>query len=435
MLKELLHFHTIHYSYSRFSFIASMLFLTMACQVEIEPFDNPHKVFDSLVCEPLFFESSESARAMINNGHITKSESFISFKDAVMSQDGYDETPNAIFSERFGEILNADGEVYIGSCLLKLTNFGFLCAEREYEDLLREYGSKEFISSYYTPSSSFPIEVINPSRSYSTLDGCVFFYDSFNLIEDHDGTSPFNSSLTRNSSYVVYEYDAEIDVYHLGHNYSYPPSDQKHTFPSYPNIANDTKIYREDLVIYQESGVKTKTMKKTGIIWNKFSNYNASGFGAVIIQEYTSGEHVPGTGWLDINETSYSGGGSFVIATKKVSGSSYIPSASVLDSDFNSAISWASTHGISLSGNDLDGIRYLFNDSSYTFLRDHIVDGVDEKKTILFNVDYQGTFTAAPSSLNIIAIYNSSYIIKTAAFWGYSIYNGEVKGSRTFFHN
>lgn len=432
MLRKILFFHMTHYS--RIIIMASILCLAMACQAELEPFDIPHDMFDSQACEPLFFESPERARSMINNGLITKSENFISFKDAVMSKDGYDDTPNAIFSEKFGEILNADGEVYIGNYLLKLTEFGFLCAERRYEDLLREYGSKGFSSSYYAKSSSFPMEVNNPSRSYSTLDGCVFFYDSFDMIEHHDASS-IASLLTKNSSYVVYEYDEVFSAYHLGHNYSYPLSDEKHTFPSYPNIANDTKIYREDLVFYQESGVKTKTMKKIGIIWNKFTNYNASGFGAVIIQEYTSGEHVHSTGWLDINETSYSGGGSFMIATKKVSGIPYTPSASVLDSDFNSAISWASTQGISLSGNDLDGVRYLFNDGCYTFLRDHIVAGVDEKQTIFFNVDYQGTFTASPSSLNNMAIYNSSYIIKQAVFWGHSIYNGEVKGSRVFFHD
>lgn len=211
------------------------------------------------------------------------------------------------------------------------------------------------------------------------------------------------------------------------------PKEQKNKFLSNNKIANDTKIYKQFLPGYYESGVKTKTMKKSGLIWNKFDANVTSGIVNMMI--YEAGDiaitnYLP-LGWIDVNNTHYSGK-SYIIATRVVPSYSYVPlSGTGVTSDCNSALAWANSNGASISS--IDGVRYIVKNDPNNWtvrIKDNEVTIYDSKNTIINNIKTGGdTFYTDLGVFNQFAINSSFYRVDMIHYYGYSEYNGETRGS------
>lgn len=219
----------------------------------------------------------------------------------------------------------------------------------------------------------------------------------------------------------------------MDNEYVWPKNgDQKNKFTSNKDVANDTKIYKQNFGSYKEAGVKTKTMKKHGIFWKKFSSDITSAVTNVMISEggLSAALKAP-VGWLDVNKTNYKGR-SFMIATKVVNSYKEIMAGgSLTDAECDAALEWAKNRGASIS--KIEGVRYVIKDdpkNCIVHLKDIVVHKNDSKNTLIFNLKTaQSEFSTDKGIFNNLDIIKSSYRVDIMFLYGYSEYKGEIKGS------
>lgn len=400
--------------------------------------------------EPIDFASADALRAAVEginsdiaSGAKTKSAvpGFISYAETVMQEEGYDERPNAICSEAFGAILNPAGEVIFGDYMLKVCDCGILYSSKLDIDKVRDIAEDNELPGRLVriPASEFPIPADMETGIYRVADEeGIYLYDTFGLFssEDNPGTATPEAVLTKAS--VVWAQEGFRTGPEYDREYVWPKS-QKNKFPSNNKVANDTKIYKQNYAVYSEAGVKTKTMKKKGLVWNKFDANVTSGITYILIKEgaYTTAlDNFLGTGWLDINTTKYPGR-SFVIATKVVNKVTDVPSENTgVIADCNAAINWAQKKGKTVE--NIDGIRYLVKqkdkDGKYfdtrVRIKDIIVTKYDSKNTIIFKLKTErGTFSTSDGMFGQFKVNSEWYSVDNIYFYGFSEYNNEWRGS------
>ena len=99
----------------------------------------------------------------------TKSTSFVSYADAVMSTEEYEMKDNVILSEKFGSILNAYGEVSFDIYFLKVCDFGILYSLIEDKSQLRELATKKVSDLNIIQCNNCPIPLKNHEYIYLVI--------------------------------------------------------------------------------------------------------------------------------------------------------------------------------------------------------------------------------------------------------------------------
>lgn len=223
---------------------------------------------------PLEFSSKESLldaiKAFDPDAPATRSlvTGFVSYYDSIMQEEDYDERPNAIFSEAFGSILNPEGEVIYGDTFLKVGLQGLFYGPVDVIENIRLLAKSENIDI-----NSFEKVLVGDNEEYRFIDNpSIYLSDTFGMFS-YSPSSDSETLMTR-TDIATYS-DSSVGVFwgevktkkggEMDNDYIWPRgSAQKTNFTS--KVVNDTKIYKQHYAgLYDESGVKTKTMKKKGI--------------------------------------------------------------------------------------------------------------------------------------------------------------------------
>lgn len=390
------------------------------------------------ISSPLEFDSEKDLVAAIEaniDAVQTKAsnDGFISYYETVMQEDGYDDRQNAIFSDAFGSILNQDGEVIYGNTLIKVGKTGIFYGPVSETALIRQLAENEAPMLELFEKEQSPSKFEDDLAYLYISDKRIYMCDTFGLYSDSSEDTPTDSLMTRAEAINwTKQGKKEGDKMDLVYVWPRHDKDQKNKFDSNSHIANDTKIYKQKFGPYKEAGVKTKTMKKNGLFWKKFTADVTSAVTDVMIYEGGLGKAVDAPlGWLDINKTHYKGR-SFMIATKVVNSYGNIPTGgNAIDAECNAALKWAKGRGASVS--KIEGIRYVIKndpENCVVRLRDIIVHKKDSKNTLIFKLETSQNFFYTDNGIfNQLIINNSSYRVDIMFLYGYSKYNGEIKGS------
>ena len=421
-------------------------FAMMSCEKDItvnQENDSPEEIRNDL-SKPLEFSSKGDLVDAINafdpDAPSTRAivTGFVSYYDSVMQEEGYDERPNAILSDAFGSILNPDGEVIFDDTFLKVGLKGIIYGPVEEMDYIRSLALSEDIDM-----NSFEKVIIDDHEEYrSNSNTSVFLSDTFGLLADNKNQQSSDSGLIISRADIATYYtdptagviwgDTEVmNASRMDNDYTWPSgSDQKTKFSS--KVANDTKIYKQHYAgVYDESGVKTKTMKKKGIFWNKFTADVTSAVVTILIHE--SGIGIAASlplGWLDVSKTHYKGE-SFMIATKVVGSYNVLPKTpEELESDCSAAYNWAKQNGADVS--DVEGIRYIVASDPNNVavrIRDIVVKKHAAKNTLIFNLlTNLSSFYTDPGKFGKFTCGNAYYSVDLITYYGFSEYNNEKRG-------
>lgn len=390
---------------------------------------------------PLEFSSKESLldaiKAFDPDAPATRSlvTGFVSYYDSVMQEEDYDERPNAIFSEAFGSILNPEGEVIYGDTFLKVGLQGLFYGPVDVIENIRLLAKSENIDI-----NSFEKVLVGDNEEYRFIDNpSIYLSDTFGMFSD----SPSSDSETLMTRTDIATYsDPSVGVFwgevktkkggEMDNDYIWPRgSAQKTNFTS--KVVNDTKIYKQHFAgLYDESGVKTKTMKKKGIFWNKFTaNVTSAVIGVLISEQGYELKTIPPYGWYDVSKTHYKGE-TFMIATKVVASYAGLPvNSKAVDNECNDALIWAKQNGVNIS--DVEGVRYVVTsmpDISPVRLKDKIVQKNAAKNTLIFNLlTSGGTFYIDEGKVHGFKNKGTSpYSVDLIVYYGFSEYNGEKRG-------
>ncbi len=430
--------------------VLSMTLITLvgltACQknIMIEQ-DASTKSMETLtVAPPLEFSSDVELRNTLDEIKVAQENkinvksclplgNFLSFAETVMQEDDYDARPNALCSEIFGSILNPDGEVIFGKYMLKIGKSGILYSFKENKNILDILASTDINLSNVKKANTFFVNLDNTemSKMYEVCDfGGVYIYDLFGLI-GNESENPKTKWAT--PADVTFRNDEYRDGVFLKTTFTIPSgSDQKAIFSSNSKIANDTKIYNENILGYKECGVKTKTMRKK-VVWKKFSCDLTAAITDLAIQEPGWATIPAEYGWLDINTTHYNGR-SFIIATRLTPVPMDIDmSVATLNKICEDAVAWGKEHG--LNYDSIDGIRYIPKGApqlTVVRIKDIIENNVTEKITKQL-CQAEGTFNTDKSSVGAIIVKSLGYEVIRVSMYGYSEYSGERLGSRMRF--
>lgn len=421
----------------------ALCLLMTSCEKEVAVNNGIDSVEDApnYLSRPLEFSSKESLLDAIKSFDYDASATrsivtgFASYYDTVMQEDDYDERPNAIFSDAFGSILNQDGEVIYDNTLLKVGQMGLVYGPVTDSTYIRNLAENMDIDS-----NEFDEIAINDYTEYRSKDNpSVLLSDTFGLISDATSTdyglsvqsTGISTYYTEPTQGVIWGDVGEKKGGSMDQDYTWPKgSDQKTKFSS--NVANDTKIYKQHYAgLYDESGVKTKTMKKKGIFWNKFTADVTSAVTNVLICEAAADfKNYPPYGWFDVSKTHYKGE-TFMIATKVVASYSGLPlNSKAVENECNAALSWAKEQGVDIS--DVEGVRYIVasdKNESPVRLKDKVVKKHDAKNTLIFNLlTNGGTFYIDSGMVNGFRTNNAIYRVDMAVYYGFSEYNGEKRG-------
>ncbi len=361
----------------------------------------------------------------------------LSYAVTVMQEDGYDDRPDAIMSEAFGSVLSPDGEAIFGNIAMKLCKYGLLYSSSDHLQDIRNFSSDKSLWDELIPSESFLI----PLEDYSNLfristSPDIYLCDLFGIADSYNTLDQDQTLPKTKSSDVIYNDYLQRSPF-LKQTYTVPNSTdaQRHIFPSDTKVANDTKVYYENFAVYSERGVKTKTVRKKLLGWQKFDNNLTASYANLIIWESGLAKSFS-PGWVDVNNTVYDGQ-SYIIATKVISG---LPgdvinmSHSDLVEECNDALAWAKNKGINVS--NIDGLRLIgLEDPANVLVRikDDVRTVYDSKCTIIVNLKPEGSFYTETSSLGAYTILNNAYRIFQVSWAGYSDYNGEKRGTRVMY--
>ena len=431
--------------------LCAVTFISCSKEFIVKDLDNedPTNLSATSVSEPLHFATIDELEAAMHSAR-TKSTSFVSYADAVMSTEEYEMKDNVILSEKFGSILNAYGEVSFDIYFLKVCDFGILYSLIEDKSQLRELATKKVSDLNIIQCNNCPIPLKNHEYIYKAEGyNNVYIYDTFGLfgnktdvtIEGIDSMPITKVASAISGDVKKYPANGE-DLFQSGNNWSASftipkSSEQKRTFPSNNKIANDTKIWKQNYGITETGGVKSKTMKKGSLgIWTKISAPVTAAVTNLVIQEsWTTDIPRYTAGWVSINETTY-GGKSYVIATKQLSSGNMNVNMSeiTLLEEIERADKWARDGGVVFE--KIDGIRYIgATGLVYVRLKDN-VSFIEAKKSVIdFELPYGGSFDigATWSNPNIsgdISSGKGSYKIFGVCMFGTSIYDNFEIGSR-----
>lgn len=420
----------------------ALCFLMTSCEKTVvvnNEIDSVEEAQNDL-SRPLEFSSRESlldaVKSFDYDASATRSivTGFVSYYDTVMQEDDYDERPNAIFSDAFGSILNPDGEVICDGTFFKLGLNGIYYGPLDETDNIRLLAECEELDI-----DSFDKVLVGDNEEYRSRNyPSVCFSDTFGLFSE---SQTLDSDMVATRSVMATYSDPAAGVIwgDVGHkngrdmdqDYTWPKgSDQKTKFSS--KVANDTKIYKQHYAgLYDESGVKTKTMRKKGIFWNKFTADVTSAVTNVLICEAAADfKNNPPYGWFDVSKTHYKGE-TFMIATKVVPSYIGLPiNSKAVENECNEALKWAKENGADIS--EVEGVRYIVtsdNNTSPVLLKDIVVKKHAAKNTLIFNLlTYGGTFYIDKGIVNGFRTKNAQYHVDFVVYYGFSEYEGEKKG-------
>ena len=426
-----------------------LMFVSCSKSVNIETETDTHFNIEKGSSAPLHFASINDIKEAMSS-YKTKSSDFISYADAVMSSDEYEEKTNAILSEAFGSILNKEGELMFDKYILKVCNFGILYSLTENYEELKELSAKDIKELKIDFCSDCTIPLNNPNMIFKAegYDN-VYIFDTFELFTDNRYI-PVTEIEVQTKVIIPYYFEQYPvngeELFQSGNNwnasYTIPAaSEQKVTFPSNDEIANDTKIWRQNYGVAQTGGVKSKTMQKGVLgVWSKITAPVTAAVTNLFIQEDWKYD-IPSLpiGWVSINETNYNGQ-NYVIATKKLA-SGYNMDVTMnevtLLSEIDSADDWARDGGVVF--NSIDGIRYIGHNNNVMVRLKNVVSSEEAKKTTVdFNLDYGGDFeigsTASNPNLSAdISYHTGSYKIFGVSMFGSSVYDNFETGSQMIY--
>lgn len=420
--------------------------------------------------EPLTYASLEDMRNSIYSGSMdVKSSDFISYAETVMQEDGYDDLPWSIRSEAFASILNVDGEVIFDNTFLKLCRFGVIYAPIDKIEKARLYASYEDCQNLVSLAADIPSYLSTADYTYSFIDDPdIFVYDSFGIITGEDTRSLETKAPIIETEFKEYMCDQEDLLVNNDNNLKWKKnfnvvsdSEQKHYFTS--DICNDTRIFQDNYGIYSESGVVTKTMKKK-LIWKKFENTLYAGITDLVLhEEYVKVEPKSqfeskpfgclGFHLFMANIAGEIGNRELILAT--ISGYSKGQILGMTNGDYESLkediLAWASQNGY--NSTKLDGIRFYIEDKNrdeddkhtgecYIRLNNEESTKVTEDMKILMNFFWGGANIKAKESLVHDSVAyatielgdKNTYHIEKVIMYGYSVYNGESKGSKLIYN-
>ena len=414
--------------------------------------------------EPLKYSSLEDMRNAIYSGNLdVKSSGFVSYAETVMKEDGYDDLPWAIHSESFASILNVDGEVVFNNIFLKLCRYGVIYAPVDKIDKARTYASYDDCQDLVMPASDIPSYLSTDDSTFAFIeDPDIFVYDSFSVIASICMPLLETKAPTIENVFIEYTCDQEDLLVNSNDKIKWKKNfnvasgnEQKNYFSS--DICNDTRIFQDNYGVYSESGVVTKTMEKK-LSWKKFENKVHAGITDLILHEEsvaiyfhsmleTLPEPVP---CLCINRFNVDIAGeltnkNLVLAT--VTGYSKGEILSMTNGAYESLkekiLTWVSTKVNNIT--ELDGIRFYIGTRDATSTGDCYIrlnnkesNEVAEDMKILMNYFWGGANIKATSALlnDNIAVAtiplnkNNTYHVEKVTMYGYSVYDGESKGSR-----
>lgn len=417
------------------------LFLFMACTAKKEiflderPLQSDSKSF--FISEPLSFDSIESLQEYASQPLTTKTaDGFVSYLETVMAEPGYEDTPDAILSKRFGAILNADGEVIVAGYFAKLNNNGIVIGPETERDLVRFVASKmEPLSLIQEPVL---LPALNPYKTVYRLKGYPDIY-LFDLFGKKQSEMTVESGLTSNTksmapNLVVYNrtlasLNMTLDPYA---DFTVPPSgSQKVLFDD--THCNDTKIWQKEYFFIMDSGIKVKTMEKNSIgIWSKFRNPIEGGVSKWVIQEHGEFEDIVGS-TVDINKVNYDNRNHLPrnVYTINARGCSL---GDIMSRNLQQLLD----EGNALSNSNnlsvyVEGVRFVISDTiAYT----RFPDRVDSANWLTIDQDWPTPFAGEAYS-------NTSYLLQSqklrnrvyyytwsAVLYGQSTWNGYTVGSK-----
>ena len=292
------------------------------------------------------------------------------------------------------------------------------------------------------------------------MDTDIYVYDSFGILTCDSCSLETKVYAPDNKELIEYNYDqSDIlvadNILKWKRNFNVVNgSDQKINFTS--KICNDTRIFQDNYGVYSESGVVTKTMKKSSIgTWGKFENQISAGITDLVLCEegVSITADPPGlliVNFLDINKFKVDIAGEvanreLILATVRNYSESQILNMtnSSYNSLKNSIINWAADKGVPVT--KLDGIRFYMGDGSgkcYIKLNDEETSGVAEKYKVLLNYFWGGANIKSKESLlgesitgeNDIAGKIHLYHVQKVNMYGYSTYDKQSKGSKLIYN-
>lgn len=403
--------------------------------------DDSSELSNNQVSEPYHFNTIDDmilAMEIGSNSAETKSDdAFVSYADAVMSMPGYYDNPNVIYSERFGSILNSQGEVFVGNTCVKVCPFGVLYGPISEIEQIRTIACHQYHEYTFREATESPLEMSNMDGLFVIDDyQDIYVFDSFNLLENDAIGLVETKSVTigKTSSELFGSDDTDKN---WTKSFKYPRTgEQKQRFACNSKVANDTKVYQTNVGIYVETGIKVKTMKKNGLgIWKKFDNPTTAVLGNLAIMEYWDFNFSEAeNGWIDINYVKYDNS-NYTVATIKIDPDEVRPPMDYsLSGYIRSAKTWARNLGYNIES--IDAIRFVTdNTGNIACVRfaDKSQTENDGKSTIIFDFKYGGDkfSTGTPIVVGNAAISKKmkgkSFNYEVMGFFalGYSDYGGE----------
>ncbi len=402
------------------------------------------------VSTPLHFTSASALVDAMNNStkkvktRTLTADSFVSYLESVMSEDGYDDLPYAILSEAFGSILNSDGEVEFGDNLIKVSKFGLIygpvterktiCGLSDDEDLLSKCNGQ----GWYAPLSN---------SNFYKVDGYddIFLYDTFCFLNS-DGSNAIavNSTTIPDFSKIQIQCESRtsMDLFRSlmpngqiktdwNATFTIPKSgSQKQKFTN-TRYCNDTKIYHQDYGIATDTGLKTKTMKKRKLgYWDKINGDMEAGIVNLVLVEEAD---FRGVGAFFINNVNFAGK-NYVVVTEQNRGHSVADVMStpekLIVAKVKAAAQVAKENGVSV---EVDAVRFVLDDNRAVILfPDKIVRENTKKIEMNFRVPFGGTTVNGIGIMPVNsgpAIGNGVYYVFNVAMYGQTKRDDEVRGT------
>ena len=409
--------------------LISFLFILFSCEKEAgnnTQIEEENKN-EYIVSKPLRFDTVESLRSSVWTG-ITPIDtrapsSFVSFAETVMLEPGYEDRPNAILSERFGSILNSEGEVEFADYMLKVTDVGIIYAPVNMRDYVMEL-SEDADLLFHCVEKVEGIE-INPLEAFYKIDSYdgIYLYDTFHLLS----TDNLNLSSTIETKVI----STDLVPYTLNgplYTFTTPPAGSQKVLFYDTQYCNDTKVFQQNYGILSDGGLKTKTMEKGALgTWHKISNPIEGGIAFFTVFEFGTFDGITAT-TPDINKVKYSGKAKYVytISARGTTPQSHIPTN--VSGLINQGNTLALNNGLSIT---VEGIRFVLNDANAVTVFPDIIDsGTYEKIDYNWPVPINGDTHCTQSYLGHTPVPNyASYYVVAFLAYGQSTRGFETRGS------
>ncbi len=399
------------------------------------------------VSAPLRFSDGDDLRAALagysESGGVRSrvaDDGFVSYLETVMEEPGYDDQPYAILSGAFGAILNSEGEVVFGDNLIHVSRHGILYGPVSESETIRNLaGMFDLLSlcaeqGYYAPADRDDFYKVNGYEG-------IYLYDTFGFINEGKNTGDTRSLLTPSPDYHydIYDIDASsisigfrregstpgLYIYNWDSRFLFPEGDQKSYFPDRKHC-NDTKIYHQDLGIWSDTGLKTKTMKKRALgYWDKIKGDMEGGIARLSVYEkLPSGPESTFVHSNGINKVNF-GGKTYTVYT--MFGYDYSITDLLKSHEKDGAIGVINRME-NETGVRVDAIRYILNSKeAVTLFPFNIEKGNMSKIEKSFVVPFGGKSSGVGYS-------NGTFHVLYQDIFGFTIRDKEVRGTLLRYH-